>query len=119
MGEDPNSLHEKAIMNCHDLMNQAQHIQNVIEKQTSQQVANNRLLLKTSVRWLTFQTCAFRGHNECLDSTNLGNFIQLVKLLASYNEHVSSIVLDNAAQNAYYKSLRIQKKNTTNFCKEN
>ena len=78
-------------MASRDLMNQAQHIQNVIEKQTSQQVANNRLLLKTSidaVRWLTFQACALRGHNECSDSTNLGNFIQLVKLLASYNEHV-------------------------------
>ena len=78
VGKDPNSPHKRAIMNCSDLMNQAQHIQNVIEKQTSQQVANNRLLLKTSidaVRWLTFQACALRGHNECSDSTNSGKFI--------------------------------------------
>ena len=35
--KDPNSPHKRTIMNCCDLMNQAQRIQNVIEKQTSQQ----------------------------------------------------------------------------------
>ena len=77
------------------------------------QVANNRLILKTSintVRWLTFQACSLRGHNERSNSTNRGNFLELIKLLAFYNEHVSSVVLDNAHQNASYTSNSIQKK---------
>ena len=39
-------------------------------------------------------------------------------LLASYNEHVSSIVLDNATQNASYKSPRIQKEILQIFAKK-
>ena len=104
-------MHKRAIMHSRDLMNQAQHILHVMEKQTSLQVANNRLILKTSindVRWLTFQACSLRGHNERSDSTNRGNFLELIKLLASYNKHVSSIVLDNAPQNASYTSNSIQ-----------
>ena len=77
------------------------------------QVANNRLILKTSinaVRWLAFQACSLKDHNERSDSTNQDNFLELMKLLASYNEHVSSIVLDNTSQNPSYTSNSIQKK---------
>ncbi|PPS05691.1 hypothetical protein GOBAR_AA14953 [Gossypium barbadense] len=69
-----------------DLINQAQHILHIIEKQISQQVANNRLILKTSidvVRWLTFQACSLRGHNERIGPTNQGNAPQN----ASYTSH--------------------------------
>ena len=92
-------MHKRAIIHSRDLMNQAQHISHVMKKQTFLQVVNNRLILKTSidaVRWLTFQACSLRGHNERPDSTNRDNFLELIKLLASYNEHVSSVVLDNA-----------------------
>ena len=92
-------MHKRAIMHSRDLMNQSQYISHVMKKQTSLQVANNRLILKTSinvVRWLTFQTCSLRDHNERPNSTNRGNFLKLIKLLASYNEHMSSVVLDNA-----------------------
>ena len=95
IGKDPNSLHKRAIMHSRDLMNQAQHISHVMKKQTSLQVANNRLILKTSinvVRWLTFQACSLRFHNERPDSTNQGNFLELIKLLASYNKHLSFVV---------------------------
>ncbi|KAG7951501.1 hypothetical protein I3843_12G009700 [Carya illinoinensis] len=73
---------------------------------------NNRLQLKTSiesVRWLTFQACAFRGHDESSDSKNQGNFIELIKLLASYNDQVNGVVMENAPQNAKYTSPKIQK----------
>ena len=73
IGKNPHSLHKRAIMYSRDLMNQAQHILHVMEKQTSLQVANNRLILHTSinvVRLLTFQACSLRGHNERSDSTN-------------------------------------------------
>ena len=106
-------MHKRAIMHSRDLMNQAQHISHVMKKQTSLQVANNRLILKTSiniVRWLKFQACSLKGHNELPDSTNRGNFLELIKWLASYNEYVSFVVLDNAFQNASYTSNNIQNK---------
>jgi glycerol kinase len=65
------------------------HIGKLIEKQTSQEMENNRLRLKTSidnVRWLAFQACAFRGHDESADSKNQGNFIELIKFLATFND---------------------------------
>ncbi|KAK4478831.1 hypothetical protein RD792_014332 [Penstemon davidsonii] len=75
-------------------------------------ILENRLRLKTSIdaiRWLTFQGCAFRGHDETIDSLNRGNFIELVKLLASYNSNVKNVVLENAPGNAQYISPTIQK----------
>ena len=61
------------------------------------------------VRWLTFQSYAFRGHDERPKSKNRGNFLEMLELLASYNEQVCALVLDNAPQNAKYISHRIQK----------
>ena len=84
---------------CQDLLNQDGHIRNVIQVQSSSQRMNNRLRLKTSidiVRWLTLQACAFRGHNESSKSRNQGNFLELLKLLASYNDEVAKVVLENA-----------------------
>ncbi|CAH9105108.1 unnamed protein product, partial [Cuscuta epithymum] len=112
VGKDPNSLHKKAIESYLDLKNSSQHIERVIEKQTSEQVARNRLQLKVSidaVMWLTFQGCAFRGRDETVDSKNRGNFLELVRLLASYNEEVKSVVLENAPRNASYTSPSVQK----------
>ncbi|TYI36023.1 hypothetical protein ES332_A03G114400v1 [Gossypium tomentosum] len=72
---------------------------------------SNRLRLKTSidvVRWLSFRGCAFRGHDESLGSKNRGNFLELLSLLASYDEKVED-VLKSAPQNASYTSSKIQK----------
>jgi hypothetical protein len=59
-------------------------------------------------RWLTFQACAYRGHDESRESMNQGNFLELVKLLASYNKEVHAVVLDNAPRNARYTSHTVQ-----------
>ncbi|XP_059458397.1 uncharacterized protein LOC132187992 [Corylus avellana] len=88
------------------------HIDKIVEKQTLQETKNNRLRLKTSidsVQWLAFQACPFRGHDESSGSKNQGNFIELVKLLASYNDDVAGLVLENAPKNAKYTSPKIQK----------
>ncbi|GJN08206.1 hypothetical protein PR202_ga26101 [Eleusine coracana subsp. coracana] len=72
----------------------------------------NRLRLRASidtVRWLAFQACPFRGHDESEDLKDQGNFLEIVKLLASYNEEVKAVVLGNAPQNAKYTSPTIQK----------
>ncbi|XP_074374184.1 uncharacterized protein LOC141714569 [Apium graveolens] len=68
--------------------------------------------LKTSIdaiKWLTFQACAFRGHDESCNSKNQGNFLEMLKLLASYNPQVEEIILDKAPKNVKYTSPKIQK----------
>jgi len=110
--KDPNSPHKSAVKCCEDLMNQSRHIDKLVEKQTSQEIGNNRLQLKASVdsvQWLAFQACAFRCHDEMPDSKNQGNFIKLIKLLATYNDDISGLVLENAPKNAKYTSPKIQK----------
>ncbi|XP_071688547.1 uncharacterized protein [Rutidosis leptorrhynchoides] len=106
------SQHRDAVLFCDNLLNQDRHIENVIEKKSAEEVLKNRLRLKTSVdivRWLTFQACAFRGRDETSNSKNRGNFIELLKLLASYNDEVSKVVLENAPFNSKFTSGDIQK----------
>ncbi|XP_075655637.1 uncharacterized protein LOC142625795 [Castanea sativa] len=102
VGKDPKSPHKIAVKCCEDL----------IEKQTSKELENNQLRLKTSIecaRWLAFQACAFRGHDESLDSKNRGNFIELIKFTSTFNDKIASVVLKNAPRNAKYTSPTIQK----------
>ncbi|XP_050263883.1 uncharacterized protein LOC126708104 [Quercus robur] len=111
-GKEPNSPHKNAVKCCEDLQNYSRHIDKLIEKQTSKELENNQLRLKTSIecaRWLAFQACAFRGHDESLDSKNRGNFIELIKLTSTFNDKVASVVLENAPGNAKYTSPTIQK----------
>ncbi|XP_023736319.1 uncharacterized protein LOC111884237 [Lactuca sativa] len=93
-------------------MNQATHIENMIVKQNEAQILKNRLRLKASidtVRWLTFQACALQGHDETPNSKNRGNFLQLLKLLASYNDEVANVKLEKTPYNSKYTSGDIQK----------
>ncbi|KAL0011758.1 hypothetical protein SO802_006866 [Lithocarpus litseifolius] len=112
VGKDPNSPHKIAVKCCKDLKNCFLHIDKLIEKQTSKELDNNQLWLKTSIecaRWLAFQACALRGHDESLDSKNRGNFIELIKFTSTFNDKVASVILENAPQNAKYTSPTIQK----------
>nr|KAJ0219854.1 hypothetical protein LSAT_V11C200077800 [Lactuca sativa] len=106
------SQHRNAITFAENLMNQATHIENIIVKQNEAQILKNRLRLKASidtVHWLTFQACALRGHDETPNSKNRGNFLQLLKLLASYNDEVANVTLENVPYNSKYTSGDIQK----------
>ncbi|KAK8328368.1 hypothetical protein V6Z11_A11G246700 [Gossypium hirsutum] len=67
------------------------------------------------VQWFSFQTCAFKGHDESSRSKNRGNFLELFSPLASYDEKVEH-VLKGAPQNASYTSSTIQKKRIVNLC---
>lgn len=65
---------------CENLLNQSQHIENVISVQTKDQIMKARLSLRTSIdaiRGLTFQTCVFRGHAKSFCSRNHGNFLEM------------------------------------------
>ncbi|OIV97197.1 hypothetical protein TanjilG_28948 [Lupinus angustifolius] len=106
------SPHNNAIKACFDLLNQSGHIRNIFNVQSSDQIKQNRLRLRSSIdsiRWLTFQACAFRGHDETPQSKNRGNFLELIKLLASYNDELAKVVLENAPYNSKYTSHIIQK----------
>ena len=98
---------------CQDLLNQNWHIRNVLEVQNSYQIMKYRLCLKTSidtVHFLSLQACAFRGHDESTELRNKGNFLEMIKIIASYNDEVAKFVLENAPYNSKYTSHKIQKK---------
>ncbi|KAK4564757.1 hypothetical protein RGQ29_006717, partial [Quercus rubra] len=99
VGKEPNSPHKIAVKCCENLKNYSRHIDKLIKKQTSKELENNRLRLKTSVE----------GHDESLDSKNMGNFIELIKFTSTFNDKVASVVLENAPGNAKYTSPTIQK----------
>ncbi|XP_062152101.1 LOW QUALITY PROTEIN: uncharacterized protein LOC133860528 [Alnus glutinosa] len=111
IGKDHNSFNRIAERSYEDLKNQSQHIQNVFENFTSEQIANNRLQLKASievVRMLAFQGIAFRGRDESVDSTNRENFLEILNLIVSYNEQIAEVIA-KAQKNASYTSPVIQK----------
>ena len=95
-----------------DLSNVTNHINRLMNAQTSKEIQKNRLRLKISIesaRWLSLQACAFRSHDEFSSSKNQGNFVEMVKLLGRLNLNVHEVVLDNAPKNAKYTSPMIQK----------
>ncbi|OMO77763.1 Zinc finger, TTF-type [Corchorus olitorius] len=49
VGSDPSSPHNKTVRCYDDFKNHSQHIDKLMEKQTSQEIAKNRLRLKTSI----------------------------------------------------------------------
>ena len=52
---------------------------------------------------------AFRGHDESEESSNRGNFLELLKFLAANSEEVNKHVLKNALGNCTLTSPEIQK----------
>ncbi|XP_062161921.1 uncharacterized protein LOC133868946 [Alnus glutinosa] len=60
------------------------------------------------VRVLAFQGVAFRGRDESVDSTNRGNFLEILNLMVSYNEQIAEVIA-KAPKNASYTSPMIQK----------
>jgi hypothetical protein len=62
IGSDPCSTHNNAVTECHNLLNQANHIDNIMEVASNQEKERNRLRLRASigaVRRLAFQSCSF------------------------------------------------------------
>ena len=73
-------------------------------------IERNQLRMKVSiavVKWLTSQSCSFRGHDETPESKNRGNFIELLKLLGEFNPEISEVILENVPYNSKYTSHEI------------
>ncbi|KAM0024063.1 putative transcription factor and/or regulators TTF-type(Zn) family [Helianthus debilis subsp. tardiflorus] len=96
------SNHKKAFLLYTNLLNQEAHLDNFIETKNEGKIRKNRLRLKTTIDvvcWLTYQACALRGHDESSTSKNQGNFRELLKLLAHYNDDVANVLFQNAPYN--------------------
>jgi len=57
-----------------------------------------------SVRWLSLQACAFRGHDESSASNNRGNFVEMIRLIGRLNVDIDDVALEKAPKNAKYTS---------------
>ncbi|XP_073024379.1 uncharacterized protein [Primulina eburnea] len=104
----PHRIAEKA---CDDLMNQPRHIQRFFDKVSSETVARNRLRLKVGihvVRLLALQGVPFRGHDESSNSSNRGNFLEFLDIVALYNDELSCAI-EKAPKNAKHTCHDIQK----------
>ena len=92
------NFHNVAMVKRSNLKDPSRHIDKRMNAQSSHQVLENRLRLKTSIvatKWLAKQACTFRGHDESVNSLNRGNFIELIKFLATVNEEINKVVLEN------------------------
>ncbi|CAL2267578.1 unnamed protein product [Prunus armeniaca] len=108
----PNSSHNQALKKCQALMNEKQHIENVFHKHSHQSRIDYRIRLNASIdciRFLLRQGLAFCGHNESDDSSNQGNFLELLQFLVDHNEEVRAVALKNAPENLIVTSPKIQK----------
>ncbi|KAL6576694.1 hypothetical protein OROMI_010970 [Orobanche minor] len=109
---DRNSEHTRCRMLCENLMNQSQHIEVTLSRVSKQSKIDYLCRLNASIksiRYLMMQAMAFRGHDESEESLDQGNFLELLKLLASCNEYISKVVLKNAPQNHKLTSSDVQK----------
>ncbi|XP_026415855.1 zinc finger MYM-type protein 1-like [Papaver somniferum] len=108
----PNTFHFTSVEKGQNLKNTSQHISTIIEVQSKETIQKNRLRFITLIecaRWLAFQQCPFRGHDESKISKNRGSFIEMIRYSDTLNEKVKEVFLDNAPRNATYTSPTIQK----------
>ncbi|XP_020412787.1 zinc finger MYM-type protein 1-like [Prunus persica] len=106
------SVHNQSRQYCIDLMNQKQHIQTVLGKQSDQARIDYRICLTASldcVRFLLKQGLPFRGHDESDTSNNRGNYLELLQFLVDHDEKVKAVVLENALGNLKLIAPTIQK----------
>ncbi|KAK9750764.1 hypothetical protein RND81_02G220100 [Saponaria officinalis] len=105
------SIRNASLHKWENLRNPSRHIENVMNKLSSQEFAKNRLrLIGTieAVRLLARQGCSLRGHDESVDSPNDGNFDAVLGSFKRMNKEVNKVV-DNAPGNPKYTSPKIQK----------
>ena len=99
--------HEKYI----GYLTPAAAIDDKIEKWSDEEKKLYKIRLTYSLRCIKFllhQGLAFRGHDESQESSNRGNFIELLKFLAATSEEVNQYVLNNARGNCLLTSPDIQ-----------
>ncbi|CAM9000202.1 unnamed protein product [Rhodiola kirilowii] len=107
-----NSFHNRSIKRGDDLMRQAQSIAVALTKQSKITKNEHRIRLNASIdvsRLFLNQGLPFRGHDECEESNNQGNFMELIKYTASLNQSINNVVIGEAPGNNQMVSPKIQK----------
>ncbi|XP_012835790.1 PREDICTED: zinc finger MYM-type protein 1-like [Erythranthe guttata] len=102
-------------------MNQNQHIETIVCKQSDKEKGKYKMRLNTSIevaRYLSTHGLAFRGHDESESSANPGNFIALVKTFGRINSDIEAITLKNAPLNHKMICSDIQKEIVNAFAME-
>ncbi|KAK1352782.1 zinc finger MYM-type protein 1-like [Heracleum sosnowskyi] len=108
----PGSAHSHALKKCNALLNQKQHIATFFTKQSKKDQVEYRVRLESSIdsiRFLLQQGLPFRGHDESADSSNQGNFLELLKFMGCLNKDIKDVTLQNAPENGKLISPDIQK----------
>ncbi|XP_074270715.1 uncharacterized protein LOC141594607 [Silene latifolia] len=98
------SIHNANVRKWENLRNPSRHIERVISRLSSQEIARNRLRLVATievVRLLARQGCSFRGHDESVTSLNGGNFDAVLDAFRGLNNEIK-IVTDDGPGNAKY-----------------
>ncbi|KAI5342480.1 hypothetical protein L3X38_010355 [Prunus dulcis] len=106
------SVHNQAREVAYNLMHQTTHIETIGIKQTSQARTAYRTCLNASLkctRYLLRQGLSFSGHDESAQSSNKGNYLELLQFLADHDEKVKAVVLENAPGNLKLIAPSIQK----------
>ncbi|XP_076932931.1 uncharacterized protein LOC143598651 [Bidens hawaiensis] len=108
---DVNSLHNKCLKKCDDLVNEKQSIGAAFGKGNEKQRYEYRLRLGASTslsKKFLNQGLSFRGHDESKDSLNKGNFLEILELIGELNEALGKVILGNAPGNSQMTSPKIQ-----------
>lgn len=95
-------------------MNRKQHIAIVFERQfkkaqSDYETHSNAVV--DCIRFLLYQGLAFRKHDDSGGSSNRGNFLKLLHILADHNEDTNVVTLKNSPLNLQMISPNIQKDN--------
>ncbi|KAI5339071.1 hypothetical protein L3X38_018343 [Prunus dulcis] len=115
------SVHNQAREVAYNLMHQTTHIETIVIKQTSQARMAYLTCLNASLkctRYLLRQSLSFRGHDESAQSSNKGNYLELLQFLADHDEKVEAVVLENAPKNVKLIAHSIQKDLVNSCAKE-
>ncbi|KAK9079615.1 hypothetical protein SSX86_001288 [Deinandra increscens subsp. villosa] len=107
---DINSVHNKSLKKCDDLINQNQSIVTALHKQDDIVKRANRIRLNATINACRFclkNALSFCGHDESKTSICKGNFLELMDLILFHDQELRQ--LPKAAGNNQYLSPCIQK----------
>lgn len=107
-----NSYHNNARRHSRDFENQRQSVAHVFSSHGKEVEIAYRMRITSILhvtRFLLFQGLAFRGHNETSESSNRGNFLELLSWYKQKNSEIHKVLNENAPGNNQMTSPRIQK----------
>ncbi|XP_042405089.1 zinc finger MYM-type protein 1-like [Zingiber officinale] len=106
------SAHNDARTQCEAFQNQRQSVSHLLQAQGRGMEVAYRTRLMTTLdvtRFLLKQGLSFREHDESLNSSNKGNFLELIEWYTQRNDEVTKTMNENVPGNNQMKSLTVQK----------